>query len=91
VSPFKPYASRALVIAVAATAVSVLSNDLLALLLANDTIGFIPKHLALSLGSVHSPSYLGLFAGLFLEWAAVAVLGALVFWVLTKRRSQSAT
>ena len=88
---FKPYAFRALVFALAASVVCVLFNDLLAFLLAQDAVGFVPKLLALSLGGVHSPSYFGLFAGFFLEWAVLALLVASLFWILSRSRGRSAT
>jgi len=91
-TPFRPYASRALIFAVAASVLTVLFTDVLALLLAHEAIGFLPKYFALSFGTVHSPSYLGLFAGFFFEWAVIGLFGAFGVWLLARRRSeQSAT
>jgi len=90
-SSFKPYAARALLIAVAASVLSIISNDVLAVLLGHDLIGFVPSYLAVSLGSVHGPSYLGFFVGFLLQWAALAVLGALAIWAVARLRRPHST
>jgi hypothetical protein len=89
---FGSYAFRAALFALALTAVCLLIDPIWKWLMAYEAVSFMPKWLALALGSVHSPSFMGLFAGLFLEWFLLGLLASLVFWMLkSTRQGESAT
>ena len=86
---FKPYAMRAAVAALAATALCLIADPVWRWLLSVEIVGFIPKALALTLGTVHNPSFLGLFMGFFVEWLAVCLLAALTLWQLKQHASNA--
>ena len=89
---FGSYALRAAVSALGLSAVCLLIDPVWRWLLSYELVGFIPKWLAFVLGGVHSPSFIGLFAGLFLEWFVLGLLVSLVLWMLKNtRRGESAT
>ena len=89
---FRSYALRAAWFALALSAASLLIEPVWKQLLSYEAFSFIPKWLALALGSVHSPSVIGLFAGLFLEWFVLTLLVSLMFWILkSTRKGESAT
>ena len=92
VPTFGSYVLRTAVAAVVLSAACLLFNPILASLLAHEFVGFMPKWLALTFGTVHSPSFVGLFAGLFLEWFALGLLLSVVLWMLkTRGHGESAT
>ena len=89
---YGPYALRAAVFALALTAICLLIDPIWKWLMAYEAVSYIPKWLALVLGSVHSPSFMGLFAGLFLEWFILGLLVSLIFWMLrSTRQGESST
>jgi hypothetical protein len=88
---FKPYVLRVAVLALLVTAVCLLIDPAWRWLLSFEPVGFIPKALAITLGGVHSPSFLGLFLGVFLELFVVGMLGAVPFWLQNNRGAKNAT
>ena len=66
-------------------------NDLTALILHNDAVGFLPGMFAITLGTVHSPSYFGIFLAIFIEWLAVSLPLALLWWGINGRWKENAT
>jgi hypothetical protein len=84
VAAFIFHASRAALFALGATAVCLLFDPIWHWLISHEAVGFIPKALAVVLGGVHNPSFMGLFAGLFLEWFVVGLLGSVLLFTATK-------
>jgi hypothetical protein len=61
-------------------------------LLSYEFVGFVPIWLAITFGTVHSPSFVALFVGLFLEWFVLGLLVCVVLWMQkTRGRPESAT
>jgi hypothetical protein len=89
---FGAYLRLTALVALALSTACLLFNPILSTLLSHHVLGFVPKSLALALGTVHSPSYLGLFVGLFLEWVVLGLLVSVVLWMLkTRGRGEGAT
>ena len=89
---FRAYVQRAALCALALSAACLLVDPVWMWLLSHELVGLIPRWLAFTFGTVHSPSFIGIFAGLFLEWFVIGLLVSLVLWTLKSRgRSESAT
>jgi hypothetical protein len=88
--PFQPYLARAALFSLGATALPLLSREATGFVLSIDVVAYVPRVLALSLGSVHAPSYAGLFIGLFVEWFLLAIVVASILWFIRTRFDKNA-
>jgi len=88
--PLRLYAYGAVAFALIATVVSAQFHGFLNAVMDVYALAFVPLVIAILIsGNAHMPSEFGFYIGFFLEWFLVALIAAIVLWLIQRRRRRA--